>query len=152
MTHTFARTCCGDGSGSTGPPGGRARSRPPGPSCGRARQITRPGRPGSRIEQETDRTRAEWESWFQPLFSELNAVQADTDSTITNYQVLAGSDMAMSVVEFNQSVTISALNATGLFACVATIVWKQTEQGWKEARWHVSLLSADIPSELAAAS
>ena len=98
------------------------------------------------------RTRAEWEAWFQRLFSELTAAQADTDSTITNYQVLAGTDMAMSVVEFTQSLTISALNATGLFDCVATIVWKQTEQAWKEARWQVSLLSADIPPELAAAS
>ncbi len=95
------------------------------------------------------RTRAEWEAWFQRLFSELTAAQADTDSTITNYQVLAGTDMAMSVDEFTQSLTITDLNSTGLIDCVATIVWKQTEQGWKEARWHVSLLSADIPEALA---
>lgn len=97
----------------------------------------------------TVRTRAEWEAWFRHLFSELTAARADTDSTITNYQVLAGSDMAMSVVEFTQSLTVSALDATGLFDCVATIVWRQTERGWKEARWHVSLLY--IPPELAAA-
>ena len=94
------------------------------------------------------RTRAEWEAWFQRLFSELSAASADTDSEITNYQSLAGSDMGFSVVEFTQLLTAAGM--TGRFHCVATIVWKLTESGWKEARWHVSLLSADIPEGMAA--
>jgi hypothetical protein len=93
------------------------------------------------------RTRDDWENWFRRLFSELEAVAALTDSEILNYQALPGSDLGFSVVEFRQSLTVG--EHTGLFDCVATIVWKQTPHGWKEARWHVSLLSTDIPEALA---
>lgn len=89
------------------------------------------------------RTRAEWENWFRRLFSELDAVGADTDSEILDYQAMATAEMGFSVVEFRQSLTLG--EATALFDCVTTIVWKLTESGWKEARWHVSLLSTDIP-------
>ena len=92
------------------------------------------------------RTRAEWEQWFRRLFAELDAMAAGTDSEILDYQVLPTADMAMSVVEFRQSLTLG--EHTGLFDCVTTIVWKRTPDGWKEARWHVSLLSADIPEAL----
>ncbi len=93
------------------------------------------------------RTRAEWEAWFRRLFSELDAAGADTDSEIIDYQAVAGSELGYSVVEFRQSLSVGG--HTGLFDCVATIVWKQTPGGWREARWHVSLLSADIPEALA---
>lgn len=89
------------------------------------------------------RTRAEWENWFRRLFTELDAVGAATDSEILDYQALATVDMGFSVVEFRQSLTLG--DATALFDCVTTIVWKRTDTGWKEARWHVSLLSTDIP-------
>lgn len=92
------------------------------------------------------RTRAEWEAWFHRLFAELDAAAAATDSEILNYDAVAGTDLGYSVVEFRQSLT--AGGQTGLFDCVATIVWKRTEAGWKEARWHVSLLSADIPEAM----
>ena len=94
------------------------------------------------------RTREEWENWFHNLFAQLDAIGAGTDSEITNYQALASADMGMSVVEFTQSLTMGEMIA--LFDCVATIVWKNTLQGWREARWHVSLLSADIPEGMAA--
>lgn len=94
------------------------------------------------------RTRAEWEAWFQRLFSELTAAEADTDSIITNYQALESSDMGYGVVEFTQTLTVAGFTAS--FDCVVTIIWKRTEDGWKESRWHVSLLSKDVPPELAA--
>jgi len=28
---------------------------------------------------------------------------------------------------------------------VATIIWKSTPDGWREARWHASVISTDIP-------
>lgn len=96
------------------------------------------------------RTREEWEAWFRRLFAELSAAGASTDSTITEYQAIEGTDLGYSVVEFTQSLTVPALDATGLFDCVATIIWKKTDLGWKESRWHVSLLSADIPPAMAA--
>ena len=34
--------------------------------------------------------------------------------------------------------------------CVATIVWKKTTRGWREARWHGSVVSSDVPDELQA--
>jgi hypothetical protein len=73
----------------------------------------------------------------------LDASAAATDSEILDYQAVKSSEMGFSVVEFRQSLSIGEL--TGYFDCVATIVWKQTPAGWKEARWHVSLLSTDLP-------
>lgn len=90
------------------------------------------------------RTRSDWENWFRRLFSDLDAASAATDSEILDYQAIATADMGYSVVEFRQSLTMG--DATALFDCVATIIWKRTESGWKESRWHVSLLSTDIPA------
>ena len=93
------------------------------------------------------RTRQDWEEWFLRLFGELDAASATTDSEIVNYGAVSGADLGFSVVEFRQSLSVG--EHTGLFDCVATVVWKLTSNGWKEARWHVSLLSADIPDALA---
>lgn len=89
------------------------------------------------------RSRDEWEAWFRRLFSELDAMGAGTDSEILAYDAVEGADLGYSVVEFRQSLTLG--DTIAHFDCVATIVWKRTPQGWKEARWHVSLLSADVP-------
>ncbi len=89
------------------------------------------------------RTRAEWEAWFLRLFSELDAVSAATDSEILDYQALATPELGYSVVEFRQSLTMG--DATAFFDCVATIIWKLTAEGWRESRWHVSLLSTTLP-------
>ena len=89
------------------------------------------------------RTRAEWEAWFRRLFSELDAASASTDSEILDYQAMQTAEMGFSVVEFRQSLGLGELIAK--FDCVVTIIWKRTEAGWKEARWHVSLLSTDLP-------
>jgi ketosteroid isomerase-like protein len=92
------------------------------------------------------RTRREWEDWFRRLFAELDAAGAVTDSEITNYDAVAGTDLGFGVVEFRQTLAVG--DDAGHFDCVATIVWKQTKKGWREARWHVSLLSSDVPSAL----
>ncbi len=96
------------------------------------------------------RTRAEWEGWFQSLFSELNAADAATDSEILAYQAIETDDLGYSVVEFRQSLTMG--EATAYFDCVATIIWKRTSSGWKESRWHVSLLSTSVPEGFPAAA
>jgi len=90
------------------------------------------------------RTRAEWEGWFQGLFAQLSAASAATDSEIQAYQAIETEELGYSVVEFRQSLTIGEL--TAYFDCVATVIWKATPDGWKESRWHVSLLSTDIPA------
>lgn len=94
------------------------------------------------------RTRAEWEDWFHGLFATLDALGADTDSEILDYQAVATDELGYSVLEFRQLLTISGHTAT--FECITTIVWKRTPVGWREARWHGSVVSSEIPDELAA--
>lgn len=94
------------------------------------------------------RTRAEWEAWFRDgLFPKLEALGADTDSEVTGYQALVSGNLGYGVLDFRQSLVIGELVAT--FECIATIIWKQTATGWKESRWHCSVISSDIPPELA---
>ena len=94
------------------------------------------------------RDRAGWEGWFRGLFGQLDAMGAQTDSRITGLESSVGTDMGFSVLYFDQLLHIAGMTAT--FDCTATIVWKMTPDGWKEARWHVSILSGDVPEALAA--
>lgn len=96
------------------------------------------------------RTRSEWEDWFRGLFAQLDVMNASTDSTIVAYDAVESNRMGFSVVEFRQSLAIGDLTAN--FDCMATIVWKLVDDEWREARWHGSVLSSDVPPELAAAS
>lgn len=95
------------------------------------------------------RTRAEWEAWFRDnLFPTLAAMGADTDSEITGYQALERGDLGYGVLDFRQTLTIGDLVAT--FDCIATLIWKRTESGWKESRWHCSVISSDVPEAMRA--
>jgi hypothetical protein len=96
------------------------------------------------------RDRAGWEGWFRGLFGQLDALAAATDSRITGLESSVGTDMGFSVLYFDQMLHVAGMTAT--FDCTATIVWKLTPDGWREARWHVSILSADVPEALAAAT
>lgn len=95
------------------------------------------------------RSRAEWEEWFRSLFAQLAAMGAATDSEVLAYDALESGDLGYGVLEFRQSLTVGPHTAT--FDCVATIVWKRTSEGWRESRWHCSVLSRQVPPELAAA-
>ncbi len=94
------------------------------------------------------RTREEWEAWFHQLFTALDALGAETDSLVRDYSAYVDHGLGWSVVEFRQYLEVGDLVAT--FDCVATIIWKRTPEGWREARWHCSVLSQDVPDELAA--
>ena len=97
------------------------------------------------------RTRAEWEAWFRDsLFPKLEAMGAETDSEITGYQALRRGDLGYGALDFTQTLTVAGLTAT--FDCIATLIWKRTESGWKESRWHCSVISSDIPDALREAS
>jgi len=87
------------------------------------------------------RSRAGWEQWFQELFATLEAMDAQTTSHITEYHAVKGQDLGYSVVYFRQDLAYNG--RTAAFDCVATIVWKHTPEGWKEARWHCSVLDVD---------
>ena len=92
------------------------------------------------------RNKTEWSDWFHELFSTLEALGADTDSEILSYKAVREQSLGYSVVEFRQSLTVGEHTAT--FDCVATIIWKRTKRGWREARWHGSVISSEIPDEL----
>ena len=87
------------------------------------------------------RNRAEWENWFTSLFKKLNEMQAKTWSVITEYEGVKGSDMGYSVVFFDQYLQIG--ETTQKFKATSTLVWKLTEHGWREARYHGSLLGVE---------
>ena len=89
------------------------------------------------------RDRAGWEAWFHELFATLDALTAATDSEVLDYRAIAHDTMGFSVLEFRQYLTIGDHTAT--FDCVTTIVWKHTPAGWREARWHGSVVSSIVP-------
>jgi len=86
-------------------------------------------------------TRQDWEDWFHNLFEQLDAMNAHTATKITKYQAIQKAEMGYSVVDFCQMLTVG--DATLNFNCVVTIIWKLTDDGWKESRWHCSLISRD---------
>jgi ketosteroid isomerase-like protein len=94
------------------------------------------------------RDRAGWEQWFHDLFATLTAMGARTDSTVDDYHAVESGDLGYSVLDFTQTLDVGPHTAT--FVCVATIVWKRTPDGWREARWHASVVSSDVPAELRA--
>jgi SnoaL-like domain len=96
------------------------------------------------------RSKAEWNQWFNELFSTLDALGADTDSEVISYKAVREHSLGYSVVEFRQSLTIGEHTAT--FDCIATIIWKKTKRGWREARWHGSVISSEIPDQLSGLS
>lgn len=87
------------------------------------------------------RTRAEWENWFKTLFAQLDAMQAETFTDILDYKALQDGNLGYSVVEFCQH--LKTADKHGRFYCVVTIIWKAVGSGWKESRWHVSLLRTE---------
>jgi len=96
------------------------------------------------------RDRAQWEEWFTTLFAKLEGMNAATDSVILDYKALSQGALGFGVLEFRQTLTVGSHVAT--FECVATIIWKLTAQGWREARWHASIISSDIPAALRSAA
>lgn len=92
------------------------------------------------------RDRAEWEAWFTSLFATLEVMNAETDSLILDYKALRQGTLGFGVLEFQQTLTVGSEIAT--FECVATIIWKLTAEGWREARWHASIISSDVPASL----
>ncbi len=96
------------------------------------------------------RTRAEWEAWFHELFATLETMGATTDSEIVGYDASIGHELGYSVLEFRQFLTVGSATAT--FDCIATIIWKLTTEGWREARWHASVIDSDVPADLVAAA
>jgi len=69
-------------------------------------------------------------------------MNATTWSEITEYDALETAEMGYSVVFFNQYLKVE--NVTQCFKATSTIIWKKTDDGWKESRYHGSLLSVAV--------
>jgi len=92
------------------------------------------------------RNRAEWEDWFHGLFGTLTTMGAETDSEILDYHAIETPELGYSVLDFRQTLTVGEHCAS--FDCIATIIWKRTPAGWREARWHASVISSHVPAAL----
>ncbi|MFN0049937.1 MAG: nuclear transport factor 2 family protein [Cytophagales bacterium] len=88
---------------------------------------------------EIVRNRAEWENWFKGLFTNLDQLNAQTWSEITNYEAVQFLDAGYSVVDFDQIFIAGEQKLK--FSVISTIIWKLVNGHWKEARYHSSLLS-----------
>ena len=88
------------------------------------------------------RVQPEWEPWFRRFFLFLDALNATTDTELTDYRAIATSELGYSVAEFRHDIVGPAFIAS--FDCLATVIWKPTEDGWKEARWHCSITDRHI--------
>jgi hypothetical protein len=87
------------------------------------------------------RNRADWENWFRTLFAKLDAMDAKTWSVITSYEAIETKEMGYSVVFFDQFLEFAG--QIRRFKATSTIIWKLTSEGWKEARYHGSLLGVE---------
>ncbi len=79
-----------------------------------------------------------WENWFKTLFSRLKGGNARTYTDILKYKALKENNLGYSVVNFDQHLIANGQHL--VFNCVTTIIWKNTDRGWKESRWHCSLI------------
>lgn len=82
-------------------------------------------------------TKAEWDAYMDANFTAMRAAGAGLSSQIREYHGEMADDLGYSVVRFIQRVSIGPTVIEN--PCIATIVWKRTEGGWREARWHCSL-------------
>jgi SnoaL-like domain len=92
------------------------------------------------------RTRVEWERFFYERFATLTTLGAATDFEVLSYQAHQQGTLGFSVLEYRQSLTVD--DQTAWFDGIATIVWKRTPSGWRQARWHGSVVTAVVPEPL----
>lgn len=85
-------------------------------------------------------TKAEWDAYMERNFGAMRAAGAGLSSRIVEYHGEEGDRLGYSVVRFVQRVELGGAVIEN--PCIATIVWKRTDDGWKEARWHCSPESA----------
>jgi ketosteroid isomerase-like protein len=84
-------------------------------------------------------TMEEWESYMEKNMLAMQQLHARLSYEIDEYHENVSDSMAYVVVRFVQQVHIPEKQEMS-HSCIATVVWKKTEDGWKEARWHCSRL------------
>ncbi|MGZ8804800.1 MAG: nuclear transport factor 2 family protein [Microbacterium sp.] len=81
-------------------------------------------------------TKAEWDAYMDLNFAAMRAGGAVLSSRVLDYHGVEAGRLGYSVVRFDQRVEIAGTVIEN--PCIATVVWKRTDEGWKEARWHCS--------------
>lgn len=81
-------------------------------------------------------TKADWDAYMERNFAAMRAAGAGLSSDILDYHGDLADRLGYSVVRFVQRVELGGAVIEN--RCVATIVWKRTDDGWREARWHCS--------------
>jgi len=84
----------------------------------------------------------EWEAYMHKNMLAMQELQAELSFEIGEYHERVSPDMALVVVRFEQHVKVPEQPAMK-HPCIATVVWKKTDEGWKEARWHCSRLRSE---------
>jgi hypothetical protein len=84
-------------------------------------------------------TMNEWEAYMEKNMLAMRELHASLAYVIDDYQESVSDRMAYVVVRFTQQVHIPERPEIS-HRCIATVVWKTTDEGWKEARWHCSRL------------
>lgn len=79
----------------------------------------------------------EWEAYMEKNMVAMRELHASLYFVIDDYQESVSDRMAYVVVKFTQEVHIPEGREMS-HQCIATVVWKSTDAGWKEARWHCS--------------
>ena len=87
-------------------------------------------------------TKAEWDAYMEAAFAGMRAADARLSYDVVDYSACEGRDLAYSVVRFRQTVGVG--DGTQRHTCVATIVWKRTPDGWREARWHCTREATEV--------
>lgn len=81
-------------------------------------------------------TKEQWDAYMDLNFTAMRAGGAVLSSRVLDYQGVEAGRLGYSVVRFDQRVEIAGTVIEN--PCIATVVWKRTDDGWKEARWHCS--------------
>ena len=63
---------------------------------------------------------------------------ATTWSEVTRYEAMQRGEMGYGVVDFDQILIVGEKKMR--FSVIATIIWKQDGDAWKESRYHSSLI------------
>lgn len=79
----------------------------------------------------------EWEAYMENNMIAMQSLDAKLSFEISEYNERVANELAMVVVKFQQQVHLPE-SPKSVYDCIATIVWKQSPDGWKEARWHCS--------------
>ncbi|HAA10445.1 MAG TPA: hypothetical protein DCE41_01630 [Cytophagales bacterium] len=80
----------------------------------------------------------EWMEFLRRSFASLKSVQDRLDWEILDFQEQVGDTLGVVKMKYRQTGLVAGKLAMQLFW--VSLVWKETEEGWKNSFWHASRL------------